>query len=113
MFPCLRLDGFVRRDYQQHEVDTRGASEHVPHKAFMPGDINESGSKFLRQVEVCKPKVDGDAAPFLFLQAIGVDTGEGLDERGFAMIDVAGRTDNDAPFQKNAIPRPAKIIPIQ
>ena len=34
--------------------------------------------------------VDGDAALLLLGQAIAIDAGEGLDERGLAVIDMAG-----------------------
>src|SRR6476619_2944188 len=39
--------------------------------------------------------IDGDAAAFLFFQAVGIDAGERFDERGLAVIDVAGRADDD------------------
>ena len=42
-----------------------------------------------------KPNVDGDAAPLLFLQPVGVDAGKRLHQRGFAVIDVSGGADND------------------
>src|SRR5215471_2927051 len=42
-----------------------------------------------------EPDIDGDAATFFFFEAIGVDPGERLDQRGFAMIDVTGCADDD------------------
>ena len=39
--------------------------------------------------------VDGDAAALLFFQAVGVDAGKGLDQRGLAVIDVPGGADDD------------------
>ena len=40
-------------------------------------------------------EVDGDAAALLLFEAVGVDAGEGLDQRGLAVIDVAGGADDD------------------
>ncbi len=40
-------------------------------------------------------EVDGDAARLLLRQAVGVDAGQGPDQRGLAVIDVAGGADDD------------------
>ena len=42
-----------------------------------------------------KAHVNGDAAPLLFRQAIGVDAGKGLYQRGLAVVDVPGGADDD------------------
>ena len=47
------------------------------------------------KVQVGEAEVDGDAAALLFLEAVGVDAGEGLDQRGLAVVDVAGGADDD------------------
>ena len=39
--------------------------------------------------------VDGNAAALFLFQAVGVNAGQGLDQRGFAVIDVPRGTDND------------------
>ena len=44
---------------------------------------------------VREAQLDGDAARFLFLEAIGIDAGQRLDERALAVIDVAGGADDD------------------
>jgi hypothetical protein len=46
-------------------------------------------------LQVRETDVDGDAAPFLFFQAIRVDARERFDESGLAVIDVPGRADDD------------------
>ena len=48
-----------------------------------------------RQFSVGEPEIDGDSSPLLFLQAIGVDPGKRLDQRGFPVIDVPGSPDDD------------------
>ena len=45
--------------------------------------------------EVGKADVDGDAAPLLFFEAIGIDAGERFDQRGLAVVDVPGGADDD------------------
>lgn len=42
-----------------------------------------------------KADVDGDAAALFFFQAVGVDAGEGFDQRGLAVIDGPGGTGGD------------------
>ena len=40
-------------------------------------------------------QVDGDAAALFFGQTVGVDPGEGPDERGLAMVDMSGGAYDD------------------
>ena len=65
----------------------------------MAGDIDESEAKFVAvrggEFEVGESDVDRDAAPLLFFQAVGIDSRQGLYERSFPMVDVAGRADDD------------------
>ena len=46
-------------------------------------------------LEVREPEVDGDPALLLFLQPVGIDAGQRAHERALAVIDVAGRADDD------------------
>ena len=40
----LRLDGFVGRDHQQHQIDAADAGQHVAHKALVAGDIDQANA---------------------------------------------------------------------
>ena len=95
----LRLDGFVGGDDQQHQIDAADSGEHVAHETLVTGDIDEPDlqSSAIRrwQGHVGEAEIDGDAAAFFFGEAVGVDAGEGLDQRGFAVVDVAGGADDD------------------
>ena len=91
----LRLDGFVGRDDEQHQVDSAHAGEHVLDEALVARHVHEAQAQRGRQLQVGETQVDGDAAAFLFLQAVRVDAGERLDEGGLAVIDVAGGADDD------------------
>ena len=94
MLPRLRLDGFIRRDHQQHQVDARDSSQHVAHKTLMAGNVHEAQSQGFApgqgQLQMGKPEVDGDAAALFFLQAIGVDSGQRFHQSGFSVINVPG-----------------------
>ena len=61
----------------------------------MAGDVDKAEAEifFLKK---CKAEIDGDAATFFFGEAVGMRAGEGFDERGFAVVDVAGGADDDA-----------------
>jgi hypothetical protein len=47
------------------------------------------------QFEMREAQIDGDAAALLFFQAVGINAGQGFDQRGLAVIDVAGGADDD------------------
>ena len=48
------------------------------------------------QIEIGKADIDGDAAPLLFFQAIGVDAGERAHQGALAVVDVPGGADDDS-----------------
>src|SRR6266403_5034267 len=58
MFAGLRLDGFVRGDYQQHQVDSGGAGQHVGDEALVSGDIDKA-EPYAGFFQECETKVDG------------------------------------------------------
>jgi ceramide glucosyltransferase len=56
----------------------------------MSGNVDEAEPYILRKLEMSEAEVDGDAAALLFGEAVGVDSGEGADQRGLAVVDVTG-----------------------
>jgi hypothetical protein len=94
MLARLRLDGFVGSDHEQHQVDAAHARQHVLDEALVAGDVDEAEPHIGRKLQVGESQVDGDAAALLFLQPVGVDTGEGFDQGCLAMVDMAGGPDN-------------------
>ena len=44
---------------------------------------------------MCEADIDSDAAAFFFFQAVGVDARQRLDQRGLAVVDMPGRTNDD------------------
>src|SRR5580704_6693901 len=99
MLASLRLDGFVGCDYQQHKVNAADAGQHVADETLVAGDIDEAEAQSFAagsgKFKMCETDVDGDATALFFLEAVGVDAGEGLDQRGLAVVDVASGADDD------------------
>src|ERR1017187_7369307 len=95
----LRFDAFVRGNYQHHEVDATHSCQHVAHKTLVAGHIDKTETQdfavWRGQFEVGKSDVDGDAAALFFFQAIGVNAGQGLYQRSFPVVDMAGGTYDD------------------
>ncbi len=85
---CLRHHRFISRHHQQGNVHTSRPGEHVLDEPLVARNVNE------RQVdavglEVRKSKIDRDSPGLLFLQPIGIGSGQGADQRALAVIDVA------------------------
>ena len=95
MLAGLRHDRFVGGDHEEDEVDSADAGQHVLDELLMPRYVDEPEPQVVPQIEVRETDVNGDATALFFLEAVGIDTGEGFDQRGLAVIDVAGCADDD------------------
>ena len=91
----LGLDGLVGGDDEEHQIDAADAGEHVLDEPLMAGHVDEAEAQRGRERQVREAEVDGDAAPLFLFEAVGVDAGERLHQRGLAVIDVAGGADDD------------------
>ena len=89
VFARLRHHGIIGGDDQHSEINARGPGKHVLDETLMAGHIDDAEAE-RRQVEDGKADVDGDAARFLFGQAVAVDAGQRLDERRLTVVDVSG-----------------------
>ena len=85
----LRHHAIVERHHQQCRIDAAGAGEHRVHEPLMARHIDEAEC-----VGIGVAEIDGDAAPLLLGQAIGIDAGQRLHQRGLAVIDVTGGADD-------------------
>ena len=90
----LGHDAIVGRHHQQGQIQAAGAGQHVVHEALVAGYVDEAGEAAVAQVGIDIAQVDGDATRLLFAAAVTGDPGEGLDQRGLAMVDVAGGADD-------------------
>ena len=99
MLAGLRLDGFVGGNHQQDKIDSAHPGQHVAHKTLVAGDIDKAQPQNLAagqwQFQMRETDIDGDAAALFFFQAIGIDAGKGLYQRGLSVIDVPGGADDD------------------
>src|SRR5207302_10958805 len=77
------------------EVDATDPGEHVLHEALVAGDVHDLDREPAGLLEEREAEVDRDATRLLLRQAVGVDAGQRLDQRGLAVVDVAGRPDHD------------------
>ena len=64
-------------DDEQREVDATNACQHVADEALVSRHVDEANLAAIRERKPGEPQVDGHAADFLFLQPVGIDTGEG------------------------------------
>ena len=99
----LRLDAFFGGDDKQDSIDAARACEHIADKELVPWNIDEADAQraiiSCRCVERSESQIDGDAPALLLRQAIGVNTGQRADERGFAVVDVT-RSSDDKRFDR-------------
>ena len=92
MLDALGHDTVVGRYHQHGKVDGTHAGEHVAHKALVAGHVDKTdGPAFYRPVS--KTEVDGNAARALFGQPVGFNARERPNQRGFAVINVTGGSD--------------------
>ena len=104
----LRHDRVVGRDDEHGEVDAGGAGEHVLDEALVAGHVDDAEAE-VAEVEGGEADVDGDAAGLLLGQAVAVDAGEGLDERGLAVVDVAGGAEDQVAWHGSSRPFAIKL----
>ena len=90
----LRHDPIVRGHGEQRQIDPLRTGQHVADEPFVAGHVDDAGPFAARQVQVGEAQVDGDAAFFFFLEPVGVLAGQGLEQRGLAVVDVAGGPDD-------------------
>src|SRR3954465_13754885 len=77
-------------------------------ETLMPRHIDET-----QFAAVGIAQVDGDAAALLLRQAVGIDAGQGFDQRGLAVVHMAGGADDHAvqPNLPVLMPRPLSYSP--
>jgi hypothetical protein len=91
----LRLHALVGGHHQKRRVETAEPGERVVQEPFVTGDVDE-GDPGVAVIEVREAEIDGDPARLLLGPAIAVDAGERPNQAGLAVVDVAGRADQEA-----------------
>ena len=101
MLAGLRHDAVVCGDHQQHEIDAGGAGQHVVNEFLVPRHVDEAEHGAVRRRQIGEAEIDGNAARFLFLQPVGIDAGQRAHQRGLAVVDMAGGSDDhDAGYRR-------------
>ncbi len=95
----LRTRPVIRGDDQQHPVDRQHAGQHVGQEPLVPRHVDKPELGAVGQRRIGKAEIDRQPASLLLRQAIGVDPGQRLHQRGLAVIDMAsGREDHGLPW---------------
>ena len=63
-------------------------------KLLVAGHVDEAEHRPVRRRQIGEAEIDGDAARLFLLQPIAIDAGQRFDQRGLAMIDMAGGADD-------------------
>jgi hypothetical protein len=95
----LRHDPVVRRDNEHSQVDTGRPGDHHPHETLVTRHVNDADDGLVgpvrgRQRQPGEAEFDRHPAGLFLRQAIGIDAGQRLDDRGLAVIDMARRAEN-------------------
>ena len=96
MLGRLRHRPLVGGDTEHRHVDSTRCRDHRAQEALVTGDVHDAGGPDPRQLEVCIPGLERDAAALFLRQAIRVDARERADQRSLAVVDVPGGSDDDA-----------------
>ncbi len=94
MFTGLGHHAIVTGDHQQRTVDAADARQHIGEKLLMARYVDKPRHAPVRLRPVGVAEVNGHATLLLFRQPVGVDAGERLQQRGFAVVDVPGSCNN-------------------
>ena len=86
----LRHHAVVGGEDHQVQVDPGRSRDHRAHEPLVTGNVDDREPPPRRQHQRRIAERDRDPALALLGQAVGVDAGERLDQRGLAVIDVAG-----------------------
>ena len=92
----LRHRALVGGDAEHGDVDAAGRRHHRAQEPLVARHVDHPGLPDPGQGEMSVASLEGDAAPLLLGQPVGVDAGERLDQRGLAVVDVARGADDDA-----------------
>ena len=95
VLPGLRHDPFVRGDHQHQDIHPGGPGDHRPDEFLVAGDVDDPRKGPGGEREVREPQLDRDPPLLLLLEAVGVDSRQGPDERALAVVDVARGSDDD------------------
>src|SRR5437667_8166998 len=87
MLARLWHHALVGGDDQSNDIDTVRTGQHVFDEALVPRHVHKAYAH-VAEIQIGKAYVDGDPAPLLFRQTVGIDAGQRAHQRRLAVIDV-------------------------
>lgn len=72
-----------------------GTGQHILDEFLVARHVDNAGLRMIVKLDMGKAQLDGNAPLFLLDKAVSVDTGQGLDEHGLAVIHMTGGADDD------------------
>ena len=99
MLPRLRHYAVVRGNDQHGQVNGADAGHHGLDEALVPGHVDDRG--LIPQKG--KAEFNGNPPRPLFRGLVGIHAGQGLDQQGFAVVDVPSRANNSVRHLLNVL----------
>ena len=90
----LRLPALGGGHHEDAGVGGTHAGQHVPDEADVAGNVHDGAAPPARQRGGCEPQIDRQAAAALLLETVRIGAGQGLHQRGLAVVDVTRRGDD-------------------
>ena len=90
----LGHDPIVGGDRKKNQIDAMRAGQHISNETLMPRHVDNARLRAIGEIQVREAQIDGNAALFFFLEAVGVTTGQDTDQTGLSMVDMSGGSDD-------------------
>src|SRR5437870_1411748 len=88
MLARLGHHSFISRNDKRQNIDAVGAGKHVLYEPLVARYINKAEAH-IAKIEIGKAQINGNSAPLLFGQTVGIFAGQSADQRTLAVIDVS------------------------
>ena len=90
------VDPVVGRPHEEEQVEPRRARRHGADETLVARHVDEADRVAPGHRQIGEAEVDGDAAPLLLRQPVGVGSRQRPDQGRLAVVDVAGGADDHA-----------------
>ena len=94
MLERLRHDAFAGIHDEQQKLHSRRAGQHIVQEALVPRHIDDAALGSVVETKMGEAEIERHAPRLLLLPAIGIRSGQRLDECRFSVIDVSGRSND-------------------